>query len=95
MTLFNMFLGMIGPFQIIIILIVCLLLFAFPIYLIFYKKHEAEHNLPIWCKILLIIPSLTLLGTITSLYILFRKKILITQNYINLIALLVTMLFSC
>ena len=74
MTLLSIFFGAIGPWQIILILVVILLLFLFPFLLIFYKRNEPEHNLPIWAKLLLIIPSLTWVGIITSLYILLRKK---------------------
>lgn len=70
----NYFLA-IGPWQIIIIVITIILLFVFPFLLIFYRRNEPEHNLPIWIKLLLVIPSLTWIGIITSLYILTRKKI--------------------
>ncbi|PKV51319.1 serpentine type 7TM GPCR chemoreceptor Srz [Aquimarina sp. MAR_2010_214] len=67
-------LAMMGPWQIILLIIIILLLFVFPFYLIFYKRNEKEHGIPIFAKIILIIPSLTWVGIITGLYILFRKK---------------------
>ncbi|MBQ4819281.1 hypothetical protein [Aquimarina sp. MMG016] len=70
----NLLFGMIGPWQIILLVIIIVLLFVFPFYLIFYKQKEKEHGIPIFAKILLIIPSLTWLGIITGLYILLRKK---------------------
>ncbi|TYB78608.1 hypothetical protein [Bizionia myxarmorum] len=73
MTLTNTILA-IGPFQIILIVVMLIALLVFPFLLIFYKRNDPEHNLPIWIKIVLVIPSFTWVGILTSLYILFRKK---------------------
>jgi len=67
-------LGMMGPWQIILLIISILFIFVFPFYLIFYKRNEKEHGIPIFAKIILILPSLTWIGVITGLYIVFRKK---------------------
>ena len=65
---------MIGPWQILLIVTMIILLFIFPFFLILYKRNEPEHSLSIWTKFLLIIPSLTWVGLITSLYIITRRK---------------------
>ncbi len=60
---------MIGPWQALL-----LLFFIFPLYLVFYKRNEPEHQIPLFVKILLIFPSITWVGLIISLYIIYRKK---------------------
>ncbi len=57
-----------------LIIVPFLLLFIISISIIFYRTNEPEHNLPIWAKIFLIIPSLSWFGTGIGLYILLRKK---------------------
>jgi len=67
-------LGRVGVWQIFLISII-LLVFILPILmLLFYKRNEPEHDLPVIAKLLLIINSLSGIGIILSLYILFRKK---------------------
>ncbi len=60
---------MLGPWQALL-----LLFFIFPLYLVFYKRNEPEHQIPLFAKILLIFPSITWVGIVISLYIIYRKK---------------------
>ena len=57
-----------------LIVVPLLLLLIFTISLIFYRTNEPEHNLPLWAKIFLIIPSISWFGIGIGLYILLRKK---------------------
>lgn len=66
--------AMIGPWQIILFIIVIAIVFVFPIYLVIYKRNIPEHPIPFWMKALLLIPSLTWVGIFTGSYIAFRKK---------------------
>ncbi len=74
MQLINTSLAMIGPWQILLLIFAIILLFVSPFYLIFYKRSEKEHSIPIFSKILLIIPSFTWIGVVIGIYIKFRKK---------------------
>ncbi|MDH7446872.1 hypothetical protein [Aquimarina sp. 2201CG14-23] len=67
-------LGMIGPWQILLLILLILCLFVFPFYLVFYKRNVPEHGIPIFAKVVLVITSLTWIGLISGSYILFRKK---------------------
>ncbi|WP_344925280.1 hypothetical protein [Aquimarina addita] len=65
---------MIGFWQTLILLILILSVFVFPMFLVLYKREEPSHEIPWWAKIILIVSSLTWIGLLTSSYIIFRKK---------------------
>jgi len=64
-----------GPWQYLFTFIVMLCVFVFPLFVVLYRREIPEHSIPLWAKLLLIIPSITLVGIAIMSYIIFRKKI--------------------
>ncbi|RIA09367.1 hypothetical protein OE09_1199 [Flavobacteriaceae bacterium MAR_2010_72] len=73
MRYINIYLA-IGSIQIIFIVVIIIFLIIAPYFLIYYKRNEPEHGLPLYVKLILIVPTITWLGLIPSIYILTRKK---------------------
>lgn len=62
--------GMMGPWQILLLIII----WGPPIFVITYKRFDPEHEFPVWSYIFIYLMSLVPLGLIFGLYIVNRKK---------------------